>query len=167
MGQESAIEGLNAAHRAFVDAITAVPTPALGFRKPEDDYSLGGLIAHNVGVVQHYRLVLGAVVECGFTEVRPHDPPGFWETVGERSREPLAADDCGSALDGLALEHAGFVADLKALSPEDWERKAGVFYGDADEALPTGGEDILGWVRDHYHEHVPHVQELAEAWANE
>ena len=164
MSKEAALEGLKAAHGEFVAALTAVPPEAMAFRKPDDDYSLGGLIAHNVGVLQHYRLVLGEMLECGFTEVRPQDPPGFWEAVGAESKEPVPAAQVPEALARLAWEHAAFVADLHHVTDEEWDRKGPVFYGTATDALPTGAEDILGWVRDHYREHVPHVQELAEAW---
>ncbi|MGH2718593.1 MAG: hypothetical protein ACRDJU_08445 [Actinomycetota bacterium] len=123
MNQTEAVAGLDSAKSAFVEAIEAVPGDALAFRNPGEDYSLGGLIAHNVGVVQHYRMVLGEVVGGGFTETRPQDPPGFWEEVGARSKSPLPA--------------AG---------------------------LPAAPPDILGWVRDHYSEHVPHVRELRDAW---
>lgn len=164
MSREAALAALDGGKASFVAAIGAVPGEALAFRKPEDDYSLGGLIAHNVGVLQHYRLVLGAVTGSGGAEVRPEDPAGFWETVGERSKAPLAPEALAGALAELDEEHAAFTAALGALQGDAWDAKAPVFYGTAEEPLDTGAEDIAGWVSGHYEEHVPHVHELEEAW---
>lgn len=164
MSRESALAALEGGKASFVAAISAVPGEALAFRKPADDYSLGGLIAHNVGVVQHYRFVLGAVVASGGAEIRPEDPAGFWETVAERSKAPLAAADLAGALAELEAEHSAFVAELGALEGDAWDAKTPVIYGSAAEALDTGAEDIAGWVAGHYEEHVPHIHELEEAW---
>lgn len=163
MELHAAVAALDEAKIDFVRAIQGVPSEALSFRKPEDDYSLGGLIAHNVGVVQHYRLVLLALVEGGFAPVRPEDPPGFWEQVADRAKSALPADGLPEALGELEREHASFARELSA-SGDDFERKGDVFYGSDEVPTPTSPEDILGWVRDHYREHVPHVHELAEAW---
>ncbi|HEU5001153.1 MAG TPA: hypothetical protein VFW71_00020 [Actinomycetota bacterium] len=164
MSRDAALAALDSAKASFVAAISAVPGEALAFRKPEDDYSLGGLIAHNVGVVQHYRIVLGALVASSGSEVRPEDPAGFWDTVAERSKAPLAAAGCAAALAELDAEHTAFMAELGALHGEAWDAKRPVFYGTAEEPLDTGAEDIAGWVGAHYEEHVPHVHELEEAW---
>ena len=158
------LEGLESAKSSFEKALAAVPGEALSFLKPNDDYSLGGLVAHNVGVVEHYTLVLDSVLASGFTTVRPEDPPGFWESVAARSREPLAPDAAPAALAELDRRHAEFVAALRAVPEDDWERKAPVFYGNSQEALPTCAVDIVGWVHDHYLEHVPHIHELHEEW---
>jgi hypothetical protein len=72
-GQQEAVEALDAAYAA----VGGVPPAALAFKKPGDGYTLGGLIPHNAGVVEHYRLVLHTIVDAGFAEVRPVDPPDF------------------------------------------------------------------------------------------
>ena len=45
-----------------------------------------------------------------------------------------------------------------------WEEKIPIFYGDAVDAYPTSPDDVIGWLRDHYQEHVPHTGELLAEW---
>jgi len=37
-------------------------------------------------------------------------------------------------------------------------------YGAGQEAFPTSPEDIIGWLRDHYREHVQQSADLVAAW---
>lgn len=164
MSRDAVLTDLGAAKASFEQALASVPAEALGFLKPGDDYSLGGLIAHNLAVVDHYRLVLAVVVDSGFAEVRPEDPEGFWEAAAARSKEGLLAEEAAEALAELDRRHGAFVEALRALPEEDWERTAPVFYGQSEEALPTCPADIVGWVHGHYLEHVPHIHELHGEW---
>ena len=42
--------------------------------------------------------------------------------------------------------------------------KTRLSYGDAVDAFPTSPDDVIGWLRDHYREHVPHAEELLADW---
>jgi hypothetical protein len=46
----------------------------------------------------------------------------------------------------------------------DWSRKADVIYGAGQDPYPTSPDDILGWLRDHYREHVEQSGELIGDW---
>jgi len=164
MSRDAALADLEAARAFFVGAYDGVPGEAFSYLKPGDDYALGGLVTHVVTVLEHYRLVLSAVVDAGFGEVRPRDPPGFWERAGAACREGLRPDQAPGAFADLDRRHEQFVATALSLPEEDWERKGPVYYGTSEDALPTSPADISGWLQDHYREHVPQVAELYEEW---
>jgi hypothetical protein len=164
MSRDAALAELEAGRASFADAYHGVPGEALSFLKPGDDYALGGLVTHAVAVLEHYRLVLSALLEAGFEEVRPQDPPGFWERAGAASREGLRPDEAAGAFADLDRRHEEFVATALSLPEEVWEQKGPVYYGTSEEALPTSPADISGWLLDHYREHVPQVKKLYEEW---
>jgi hypothetical protein len=56
-------------------------------------------------------------------------------------------------------------AGARRLREEDWARKGPVIYGEGQDPYPTSAEDILGWLRDHYREHVTQSAELVSAWS--
>jgi len=162
--RDTALKEFESARAAFVDAYAGVPDEALAFLKPGEDYALGGLVTHVVAVLEHYQLVLSAILDAGFGEVRPEDPPGFWEQQGLRARAGLRPDERAAAFGELDRRHGGFVATVAALPGEDWERKAAVWFPNAAEALPTSPADIWGWLNGHYLEHVPQVADLHREW---
>ena len=162
--REAALEEFESARAAFVGAYAEVPDEALAFLKPGEDYALGGLVTHAVAVLEHYRLVLSAILGAGFGEVRPEDPPGFWEQQGRRAHAGLQPDERAAAFGELDRQHEGFVATVASLPREHWHRKAAVWFPGAAEALPTSPGDIWGWLNDHYLEHVPQVGDLHREW---
>lgn len=160
----SALAQFDASRDAFVGAYADVPDEALAFLKEGEDYALGGLLPHAIAVLEHYLLVLSSVVESGFAEVRPEDPPGFWENQGLEAHDGLQPEERLGAFAELARHHDAFVAAVQALPEQDWNRTAPVWYGTAGEALPTSPADIWGWLNDHYLEHIPQVSELRAEW---
>jgi hypothetical protein len=162
--RDTALKEFEAARAAFVDAYAPVPDEALTFLKPGEDYALGGLVTHVVAVLEHYQFVLSAVLEAGFGEVRPDDPPGFWEQQGLRAHAGLRPDERVAAFAELDRRHGAFVASLASLPGEDWDRKTPVWFQSAAEALPTSPGDICGWLNDHYLEHVDQVGGLHQEW---
>jgi len=162
--RETALKKFEAARAAFVGAYAGVPDEALTFLKPGEDYALGGLVTHVVAVLQRYRSVLSAVLDAAFGEVRPEDPPGFWEQQGRRAHAGLQPDERAAAFRELDRQHGAFVATVASLPREDWDRKAAVWFPSAAEALPTSPGDIWGWLNDHYLEHVPQVGDLHREW---
>jgi hypothetical protein len=161
---DTALKEFEAARSAFVDAYAGIPDEALAFLKPGEDYALGGLVTHVVAVLEHYQLVLSAVVDAEFGEVRPEDPPGFWEQQRLRAHAGLQPDEREAAFAELERRHGGFIAIMASLPPEDWNRKAPVWFGSAAEVLPTSPGDICEWLNGHYLEHVPQVQDLHKEW---
>jgi hypothetical protein len=164
MTRDAALAELEAARAVFVGAYDGIPAEALSYLKPGDDYALGGLVTHVAAVLEHYLLVLSAVLDARFEEVRPEDPPGFWEHAGAASRKGLSPADAAAAFAEMEGRHREFVAAALALPEGDWERKAPVYYGTSEEALPTSPADISGWLLDHYREHVPQVAALYGEW---
>jgi len=164
LDRDTALKEFDAARGAFVGAYDRVPDEALAFLKPGEDYALGGLVTHAVAVLEHYRLVLSAVLDAGFGEVRPEDPPGFWEQQGVAARAGLRPEERAGAFAALDRCHAEFVDAVAALGAEDWDRKAPVWFGKAAEALPTSPADIWGWLNGHYLEHVDQVGQLYREW---
>ena len=162
--RETALKKFEAARAAFVGAYAGVPDEALTFLKLGEDYALGGLVTHVVAVLQRYRSVLSAVLDAAFGEVRPEDPPGFWEQQGRRAHAGLQPDERAAAFRELDRQHGAFVATVASLPREDWDRKAAVWFPSAAEALPTSPGDIWGWLNDHYLEHVPQVGDLHREW---
>jgi len=45
------------------------------------------------------------------------------------------------------------------------EWKASVIYGEGQDPYPTSPEDVIGWLREHYREHVEQSADLIEEWA--
>ena len=162
--RDTALKEFEAARAAFIGAYAGVPDEALAFLKPGEDYALGGLVTHVIAVLEHYRFVLSAIVDAGFGEVRPEDPPGFWEQQGLRAHAGLQPDERAAAFGELDRQHGRFVATVASLAREDWDRKAPVWFGSSVEALPTSPGDIWGWLNDHYLEHVPQVHDLHQEW---
>jgi hypothetical protein len=162
--RDAALKDFEASRVAFVDAYAEVPDEALAFCKPGEDYALGGLVTHAVAVLEHYQFVLSAVLDAGFEEVRPEDPPSFWEDQTLRAHAGLQPAERGAAFAELDRRHQEFVAAVSSLPENDWDRKAPVWFGSSAEPLPTSPADIWGWLNDHYLEHIAQVGELQTEW---
>jgi hypothetical protein len=50
------------------------------------------------------------------------------------------------------------------LSAADWQLKTPVVYGEGQDPYPTSPDDVIGWLRDHYREHVQQCPELVASW---
>lgn len=164
MNQAEALAGFDAAKGEWERAFGAVPDGALDYLKPGDDYALGGLQVHVNWVLGHYRRILDAIVSARFGDVGPQDPPGAEKAAKEGAKAGLHASERASAIEAMGAEHTHISAAIDGLTPADWPRKAPVVYGEGQPPYPTSPEDILGWLTDHYREHVDQSAELIEAW---
>ncbi len=161
--REQALAGLDQARDRFRAAFDAAPDAALGFLKEGDDYSLGGLVPHIAWVFTHYGRVLDGMVASRFGECRASDPPEELAAVATATRAGMAShDERESAIREMEAGHEAVTQQVRALPGEDFERKAQVFYGDAAEPYPTSAADVVGWLTEHYEEHVPHSAQLLE-----
>jgi len=158
--------GFAAARDEYLETIRGVPPGALGYLKPGDDYSLGGITVHVNFVLEHYANVLQAVVAAGWAECRPEDPPGLAESAHARAGETLGARDVAAELDRTEKLHLDVSRLIDGLA-SDRDRKAPVWYPGGKEAFPTSSADVLGWLTDHYREHIPQVGELVASWHRE
>jgi ketosteroid isomerase-like protein len=159
----TAVMDFDSARDAFLESMARVPAEGFAYLKPGDDYSLGGLAVHVNFVLEHYTNVLAALLAGGFAECRPEDPAGLEERALARAREALQAEEVQTELARTRELHQG-VAQLVDRLSADLTRSAPVWFPGATETYPTSVKDVLGWLTDHYLEHVPHIEALVADW---
>ncbi|TME24429.1 MAG: hypothetical protein E6I67_00725 [Chloroflexi bacterium] len=165
MEREAALADFETARKEWEAAFAKVPDGALTYLKPGDDYSLGGLQVHVNWVLVHYRRVLDGILAAGFAETAPADPPADVRRALEGAKHGLMPAERRSSLAEMAQLHATVRSIICELAEEDWSRKASVIYGEGQDPYPTSPEDVIGWLRDHYREHVQQSADLIEEWA--
>jgi len=163
MSRDAALAAYDEARDRFLTAFEEVPDAALGFLKPGDEYSIGGLLAHVTWGLTHYAGVLDGVVSSGFGEVLDRTDPADQERAAAEGRAALSPARRGAALSSLVAAHARLGGQVRSLAESDFERTAPVIYGAATEPYATSAATVVGWMTDHYDEHVPHVAELLAA----
>jgi hypothetical protein len=164
MDREPAMSDFEKARGEWEAAFAKVPDAALTYLKPGDDYSLGGLQVHVNWVLAHYSRVLDGIVSAGFEQIGPQDPPGAEDRARKGAKRGLTGEERGPSLDDMEQLHASVRAKCGDLGDADWSRKAPVVYGEGQEPYPTSADDIVGWLRDHYREHVEQSADLVEEW---
>ncbi len=164
MDREAALSDLDAARAEWEAAFAQVPDPALAYLKPGDDYALGGLQVHVNWVLVHYGRVLDAIKANPYQALQPLDKPGESEDANRRAKAGLTAAERKPSLEEMSGLHR-FVMDAAAgLSEADWQLKTPVVYGEGQDPFPTSPDDVVGWLRDHYREHVQQCPELIASW---
>lgn len=146
------------ARDAFLEVIEALPEASLSYRRPEDDYALGGIVEHVDHTLRHYTGVAEAIAGAGFGRVAAPTTASNHDL----ERRGLGAGERTAALERLRADHDRLVAAIDRLG--DPERPAEVVYAPGTEPFPTTGSAIAGWVTGHYLEHVPHAAGLGEEW---
>ncbi len=164
MNRDAALRELDSARQEWEAAFERVPEGALRFLKAGDDYALGGLQVHVNWVLVHYRRVLDGIIRSRFGEVGPQDPPGAEARAIEGARQGIASEDRSRSLEEMARLHEAVRSTCERLPETDWGRKAAVVYGAGQQPYPTSPEDIVGWLTDHYREHVEQSADLTEDW---
>jgi hypothetical protein len=162
--REAALADFEAARAEWEAALAKVPDQALAYLKPGDDYALGGLQVHVNWVLLHYGRVLDALVAGGFAPMAVADPPGEWDAFNQKARTGLTAAGRTQALAEMTSLHHSVVKAAQALELGDWWRKAAVVYSEGKDPYPTSPEDLIGWLRDHYREHVDQSADLVASW---
>jgi len=165
MGVEksAALADFGSSRGEFLDAMQACPDEALSYLKTGDIYAIGGFFPHANWVLKHYSRVLDrlAAGEAGF---RTDDPPREHEEANRRALAGLQPGEREAELAELDSLHKQVLATAESIPAEGWESKVDVFYGDAADAYPTSADDVIGWLREHYREHVPQAAELLAEW---
>ena len=164
MERESAIADFEVARGEWESAFAKVPDDALGYLKPGDDYALGGLQIHVNWVLTHYRRVLDGIIAGRFGQLGPQDAPGEGQAAVQKAKVGLTAGQRSRSLAERGRLHAAVVTAVTRLPEGDWLRKAAVIYGEGQDPYPTSPEDVIGWLRDHYREHVDQSADLVEEW---
>ena len=162
--REAALERFDEGREAFREAVAGAPSESLGYLQPGDDYALGGLLFHANAVLVHYRTVLDAILAAAFAEVTPADPPGLFEVANAKAKAGLDTAERARELAVLDDLHSEVAKRARGVDAADWDRKAPVHYEEGADVYPTSPKDVLGWLTDHYFEHVPHVHQLLDSW---
>lgn len=153
MERHAALADFGAARREWEEAFARVPDAGLAYLKPGDDYSLGGLLVHVNWVLTRYLHVLEG-------ETVLHEPP-----VSGEARNGLTPERRAERLAEMARLHAAVLAQANRLDESTWERVTPVVYGPGEEPFPTTPAAVLGWLCDHYREHVAQCADLIEEWS--
>ncbi len=164
MEREAALSDFEAARAEWESALAKVPDEALAYLKAGDDYAIGGLQVHVNWVLVHYGRVLDAMIASGFAPIGPKDAPGESEAVNQKAKAGLTAAGRREALTEMASLHQSLLRGAQGLAAADWSRKAPVVYGEGKDPYPTSPEDVIGWLRDHYREHVGQSADLVTSW---
>jgi hypothetical protein len=161
--KSAALADFERARDEFLAAMEACPDEALTYLKKGDIYAIGGFFPHANWVLKHYLRVLErlAAGEAGF---RTDDPAGEHEQANRRALAGLQPGERDPELAEVGHYHRRVLSVSESIKTEVWESKVDVFYGDAAEAFPTSPDDVLGWLRDHYREHVPQSADLLAEW---
>ncbi len=164
--REAALSAFARSRDGFEAAYHPVPDDALRYVPPGEDYTLGGLVPHVTDTIEHYARVLGRMTGASFGQVRVIDP----DDETKRRRDALTRDGYGATervavFAELRAAHDVFADMLRALAADDYTRPAPVLYGaDAAEPYLTRPSDIVGWLIDHYREHIAQVTDLLARW---
>jgi hypothetical protein len=162
--KDAALNDLDVARKQWDAAFGQVPDEALAYLKPGDDYALGGLQVHVNWVLVHYRRILDGLIDRDFAPLEPLDPPGEHDDFNKRSKAGLTPEGRRVAVADEASVHSAIVDAATGLPEASWSRKAQVVYGAGQDPYPTSPEDVVGWLADHYREHVQQCPELVADW---
>ena len=164
MDRDRALAEFDTARDAFTAAMREAPDESLSYLPSGDIYAIGGLAVHCNWVLKHYCRVLDRLAQPAEGEFRAGDPEGENEAANQRALAGLEPSERNAELAKLGSLHQAVKQAALAVPTDAWEEKTPVFYGDATDAYATSPDDVIGWLRDHYHEHVPHAGELLAEW---
>ena len=164
MDRDAALADFDAARTEWEAAFAQVPDAALAYLKPGDDYALGGLQVHVNWVLLHYRRVLDGIRTNPHDELQPLDAPKESDDANKKAKAGLSAAERHHVLAEMAGLHRSVKEGAAAVPAAVWTQKTAVVYGEGQDPYPTSPDDILGWLRDHYREHVNQCPELIASW---
>ncbi|HEX9476694.1 MAG TPA: DinB family protein [Candidatus Dormibacteraeota bacterium] len=164
MDRDASLTDFDGARAEWESVFAQVPDAALAYLKPGDDYALGGLQVHVNWVLVHYSRVLDAIKADPNRALEPLDGPNDSGDANRRAKAGLSAAERKSALEEMAGLHSSVKEAAASISEADWSRKTPVVYGEGQDPYPTSPDDILGWLREHYREHVHQCPELIASW---
>ncbi len=168
---EEALAAFDHAYAAFLAAFGQAPDEALSYVPPGDEYALGVLPPHLQGVLQRYTGVLQQMVQSDFA---PIDKSLDVEQEASEAKlhaflvaaRPTGADRA-PMLAELAAAHQTAVRQLAGVDAATSTRAAPVIYSTGSAPYPTSARDILGWLSDHYQEHIAQIHSMLAQWQAE
>jgi hypothetical protein len=167
----TALASFDSARDAFLAAFAGVPDEALSYVPPGDEYALGVLLIHLQDPIHHYLevfdLARGAVfgvVDLG------NGPEGAARARADKERyaflaaqRPSGAQRAGMLAD-LARAHQLVYERMAPLNDTTFARQVPVIYSADAAPFPTSARDIMGWLIDHYQEHVDQTRSILAQW---
>jgi len=164
--RETALAEFGRKLEEYARSYDSVPDEALTYVPQGEDYTLGGLAVHVSDVLYHYANVLDVMNGAGDRQVRVIDA----EDDAKQKRDDLTRNGYGgSQKQGVFGEmrtvHEDIERRVRALAESEYAHKHAVLYGpDAQDPYPTNAGDVLGWLIDHYQEHIDQVADLMGKW---
>jgi hypothetical protein len=162
--RDAALADFDGARTEWEAVFAQVPDAALSYLKAGDDYALGGLQVHVNWVLTHYSRVLDAIKADPYHQLQPLDRPGESTEANKRAKAGLTAPERKPALEEMSGLHRSVKKAAAGIAEVDWSRKTPVVYGEGQDPYPTSPDDVLGWLREHYREHVHQCPELIASW---
>jgi hypothetical protein len=156
---------------AYLAAFAQAPDEALRFVPPGDEYALGALPIHLRDSMHHYMRVLDLLLASDFAPLDlSAGPDAATEAEAEARRHaalvaqrPTGADRAGILAD-LERAHQQVGTRAAALDEATFARQAPVVYSAGAASYPTSCRDIMGWLTDHYREHIDQTQAMLAQW---
>jgi len=164
--REARLANFSRGRDEFEQLYRTVPDDALSYIPEGEDYALGGLAVHVTDALYHYAHVLDVMKQANYGEVRAIDPVDD----AKRSRDSMVAagfpgSDRSAVFGEMRAAHDAVASRLSALPADEFGKPAPVLYGaESQEPYVTRASDVLGWVVDHYQDHIKQVAELLARW---
>jgi hypothetical protein len=161
--RDALLADFDATRDQFIETLRRAPDASLRYKPAGEDYALGGLVVHVSDVLHRYTGLLDELRERQFAAFAAAD----YETLTEdaaRISEGFDGAARGPVVEEMRAAHGAFVDALLRTPEDDFRREAAVVYGSGDP-YPTSPAHVLGWVADHYREHIQQVDDLVSAWA--
>jgi DinB family protein len=150
---------------AFEEAVRRAPDAALRYRPAGDDYALGGLVVHVAQSLRHYANVLAAIRAADWQALSAPPFPSSDEDAA-LIRDGFGGEARAAVLGEMRSAHAALVDAVEGAGADAFRREVAVTYSSGSEPFATSPALIVGWVNDHYKEHIAQVTELVSAWAD-
>lgn len=162
--RDTKLAEFDAARLEFEESIRRAPDAALRFKPSGEDYALGGLVVHVAQVLRKYARLLDTIRDANWGACA--EPPST-DTSEEAAliRDGFSGPQRVSVLEDMRAAHAALVDAVKMAPAETFTWQASVTYAGSSEPYPTSSADVLGWVDDHYKEHIQQVADLIAAWS--
>lgn len=159
------------ARDAFLAAFAEAPDDALPYTPAGEEYALGVLPLHLQDSMNHYLDVYTRMVGADYGPVDLTSDPSHAAHEAELHQrlvitKPTGADRA-AMLGDLAATHQRIRDRFADLDDATVARQADVIYSPGTAPYPTSVADIMGWLTDHYDEHVAQTAQLLERWRSE
>ena len=149
----------------FIVAFNAIPPQGLTYKPHGDDYTVGGLIVHVLDIMKKYSSVLDSIEDPSKKEpvrsdhhISKQEEKWIQEGINEEERTVFIKE--------VESLQKSLIERMETLSEEQYKTKTPVIYENATDAFPTSPADLLGWLRDHYIEHIVQIEKLVKDWKN-